>query len=117
MTTVDRNEVTLDECASCGALWFDRTELATTIKKDVPGARVQWGSTIKDYHGPTRLCPRDGAHMKAYEWDGIPFYRCGGCSGVLVSLDSWKVLHEAAEARTRGTGFAPVEIVRDLFKM
>ena len=51
------------------------------------------------------------------EWDGIPFDRCAECAGVLLSKDSWVAVHQAAEARAKGSRFSPAELMRDLFNM
>jgi Zn-finger nucleic acid-binding protein len=117
MTTIDHSGVTLDQCTSCKALWFDRTEFAASMERDVPGVTIQWGKTVKARTGPVRACPRDGTPMKAMEWDGIPFDRCATCAGVVLSEHSWDAVHREAEARAKGSRFSPVEIMRDLFNM
>ena len=117
MQLVDHSGVTIDQCTACKALWFDRTEFAASMERDVPGVTIQWGKSVKDRHGPARACPRDGIPMKAMEWDGVPFDRCGKCAGVLLTEQSWEAVHREAEARAKGSRFSPVEIMRDLFNM
>jgi Zn-finger nucleic acid-binding protein len=117
MAVIDYSGVTLDQCTSCMALWFDRTEFAAAMERDVPSVTIQWGKSVKDRPGPVRKCPRDASAMKAMEWDGVLFDRCARCAGVLLSEESWKAVHEAAEARAKGSKFSPVEIMRDLFNM
>lgn len=117
MQVIDHGGVNLDQCTSCSALWFDRTEFAATMEHDVPGVSIQWGKTVKDRPGPARGCPRDKAPMKAMEWDGILFDRCGRCSGVLLSKASWDAVRDAAEARAKGSKFSAADLMRDLFNM
>lgn len=117
MMTIDHSGVALDQCTSCRALWFDRTEFAAAMEHDVPSVTIQWGRTVKDRAGTAHACPRDRRAMKVMEWDDIPFERCPGCSGVLLTEHSWKLVHEAAEARAAGKKFAVFEALRDLFQM
>lgn len=117
MAVIDYNGVTLDQCSACKALWFDRTEFAAAMERDVPSITIQWGKSVKDRQGTPRKCPRDSRAMKAMEWDGIPFDRCSGCAGVLLTEQAWKDVHDAAEARAKGGKFSPVDVLRDLFNM
>ena len=117
MAVIDHAGIALDQCTSCAALWFDRTEFAATMEQDVPGVSIQWGKTVKERSGVQRHCPRDSSPLKTMEWDGIPFDRCAECAGVLLSKESWLAAHRAAEARAKGSRFSPVELMRDLFNM
>jgi Zn-finger nucleic acid-binding protein len=117
MALIDHSGIALDQCTVCSALWFDRTEFAATMEQDVPGVSIQWGKAVKERHDVERRCPRDGTPLKAMEWDGIPFDRCGKCAGVLLTKDSWVAVHKAAEARAKGSRFSPAELMRDLFNM
>ena len=117
MMSIDYSGITLDQCTSCRALWFDRTEFAAAMEHDVPSVTIQWGKSVKDRQGPVRACPRDKKAMKAMEWDEIPFDRCPGCSGVLLTEHSWQAVHAAAEARAAGKKFQVFEVLRDVFHM
>ena len=117
IVTIDHAGIALDQCTSCGALWFDRTEFAATMEHDVPGVAIQWGRTVKERHGLVHRCPRDASALKPMEWDGIPFDRCAKCAGVLLSKGSWTAVHLAAEAHAKGSKFSAVELMRDMFNM
>lgn len=117
MAIIDHSGVVLDQCPNCKALWFDRTEFATAMERDVPGVSIQWGKVIKDRPGDARTCPRDRTPMKAMEWGGIPFDRCPTCAGVLLTEHSWNEAHIEAETRAAGSKFSVVEVFRDLFNL
>lgn len=117
MSAMPYGGVMIDQCTSCKAWWFDRTEFAAAMEHDVPSITIQWGKSVKDRPGQAKNCPRDRSTMKAMEWDGIPFDRCTKCAGVLLTDESWTRVRAEAEARAKGSRFSPVEVMRDLFNM
>ncbi len=118
MDVINHSGVTLDQCTNCKALWFDRTEFATAMERDVPSVSIQWGKSVKDHAGAVHNCPRDRTPMKPMIWgDGIPFDRCPTCSGLLLTEASWNAAHAEAQVRAAGSKFSVVEVFRDLFNV
>ena len=117
MAIITHSGVTLDQCTNCKALWFDRTEFATAMERDVPSVSIQWGKSVKDHTGPVHNCPRDRTPMKPMAWGDIPFDRCPSCAGVLLTEHAWQEAHAEAASRAAGGRFSVVDVFRDLFNM
>lgn len=88
----------IDICETCGARWFDRTELAATLA--TLGSRVppSWGRAETDRQ-PGPACPRDGTPLVTFRWLGGDLARCSACHGVLVDGISWRLMSEQATRR------------------
>jgi Zn-finger nucleic acid-binding protein len=92
--------VTVDHCPTCGAQWFDRTELAAVLNAEAPGLAVDWGRPVPEAElGGWPRCPRDQGDLIAHRWLGVEFGRCARCRGVLLSDASWNQLLQAARLR------------------
>jgi Zn-finger nucleic acid-binding protein len=90
--------VTLDRCAGCRALWFDRTELAGAFNARVPGVATDWGQPLPTSVEEGPLCPRTaGIRLRGYTWLGERFWRCPTCKGVLMTAAAWQGMLVAAE--------------------
>jgi Zn-finger nucleic acid-binding protein len=90
--------ITLDRCAGCHALWFDRTELSGAFNARVPGIVPDWGQPLPTAGEEGPLCPRTaGVRLRGYTWLGERFWRCPTCHGVLMTASGWQGLVRTAE--------------------
>jgi Zn-finger nucleic acid-binding protein len=90
--------ITLDRCSGCGALWFDRTELAGAFNARVPGIAVDWGQPLLASGNEGPPCPRTAdVRLRSYEWLGERFWRCPTCQGVLMTASAWQGMLATAE--------------------
>jgi Zn-finger nucleic acid-binding protein len=90
--------ITLDRCAGCHALWFDRTELAGAFSARVPAVAADWGQPLPSSGDEGPLCPRTaGVGLRGYTWLGERFWRCPTCKGVLMTAPAWQGMLAAAE--------------------
>jgi Zn-finger nucleic acid-binding protein len=81
LTPPRRDEVDLDACARCGALWFDRGELERSSQRKVTRRETTEQIDAK--------CPRCRERLYADQLgDGNWVYGCEKCSGVLVEGDT-----------------------------
>ena len=80
----------VDRCAGCGAVWFDRAELAAYARLKSAGV-VGWGRRIKGdlgEAGEAQACPRCSERsLQPYQWGKLRFLRCSGCKGIHVTHD------------------------------
>jgi Zn-finger nucleic acid-binding protein len=92
--------ITLDRCSGCGALWFDRTELAGAFHARVPGLAVDWGRPLPAPADEGPQCPRTAdVRLRSYELLGQRFWRCPRCQGVLMTASAWHGMVATAERR------------------
>jgi Zn-finger nucleic acid-binding protein len=81
-------EIILDQCESCGGIWFDAYELFK-VKQDEASEIEKLDSDIlrapSDIDNPTLLCPRDQTALLQYDDpnfpSGIILTRCPKCQG------------------------------------
>ena len=94
------DEVELDRCSQCGALWFNAGEVEQALGKAV---RRRQGTS-------TRSCPTCRVKLDAAVLDGpVDVERCGTCEGVFLDGHDVGVLAEKrvpARAAKGGSGFA-----------
>ncbi len=84
-----QGRIEVDRCAACGAVWFDRTELAAFARYRAAGTvgRGRRITALEQVGGPHR-CPRcREASLHPYEWGDFRFLRCSGCEGVHVTRE------------------------------
>ena len=94
------DEVELDRCSQCGALWFNAGEVEQALGKTV---RRRQGTS-------TRSCPTCRVKLDAAVLDGkVDVERCGTCEGVFLDGHDVGVLAEQrapSRATPGGSGFA-----------
>jgi Zn-finger nucleic acid-binding protein len=99
--------VALDVCGSCGATWYDGSELARVV-----GHAVQWGppASIALEGVPAPACPRCRAPLeerRVAKLAGLSAEVCRRCGGVLLDKEALPRLRrhadetKRAKARTR----------------
>jgi Zn-finger nucleic acid-binding protein len=86
--------VTVDECESCRAVWFDRGELAPYLRRirSIPERRVPSDEQFRlVYDSGTSLCPKCGeSGFRSGAFRGVPFSACSACSGLFLRESSIK---------------------------
>jgi Zn-finger nucleic acid-binding protein len=94
--------ITLDCCSGCGALWFDRAELAGAFSARVPGIVLDWGQPVPASAAEGPRCPRTSdVQLRLYTWLGERFWRCPACQGVLMTASAWQGMLATAERQLR----------------
>lgn len=92
MLAETHDELTVDRCPSCDALWFDAAELDRSLELS-SGHPVHAETIIPDRGLSALSCPRCKPHlMDAVGWAGLVIERCSTCRGLLVDLFELKAL-------------------------
>jgi Zn-finger nucleic acid-binding protein len=97
MDKVRVERITIDRCATCGAIWFDMNELQTLVKANKDALRAaDVGPTEradKAMRTKNLACPRDGAKLveQAFpDQSHIMVMKCGACRGMLLDAGEAK---------------------------
>jgi len=83
-------DVIVDRCTCCGALWFDVPELSQILNLKGAAAEIdkpRRGGSSKSQSGAILLCPRDHTEMKVRTdplQQHISMHRCPMCLGILL---------------------------------
>jgi Zn-finger nucleic acid-binding protein len=97
--------VTLDHCASCKGLWFDRAELSQHFAN--LGTRVS-EADLERHHETQLLCPRcEDVRLLEATLDQVSVETCPSCHGIFLDLGEVHeivgALHRAEYARDPAT--------------
>ena len=81
-------EIEIDRCETCGAVWFDRQELAAYAESK-RARKVGKGRPVRspgEYSKNLASCPRCTVRetLEPFEWKDYRFHRCRQCHGVQV---------------------------------
>ncbi len=109
--------VTLDRCAKCAALWFDRTELSAVLQQTVTRHPILSGVPTSRPPSPASPpCPRHPQHrMHGLQWRTISYWGCAVCHGLLLKGTDWDALLCISEERQSRKGGGAVESVLEVF--
>ena len=85
-----RVNVTIDECAACGGMWFDEAEIEETM-----GASTPLSALMNSAGTPTdRACARCSVPMAEVAVLGVAVDVCGECHGLWLDGGELKTLYE-----------------------
>ncbi len=85
-----RIDVTIDECGSCGGMWFDEAEIEQTM-----GAKTPLRALMNTTGTPTqRGCVRCSVPMSEVAVLGVQVDVCGTCHGLWLDGGELKSLYE-----------------------
>ena len=104
---VDR--VAIDECRSCGAIWFDAGELNQYLPETAAGEHAVSGPSREAVEEPdagakeTGLCPRCGEPVGNSRWRQVTVTRCCSCRGLFLSAEALASLAGADLDQERNT--------------
>ena len=95
--------VTVDECGSCRAVWFDRGELAPYLRRirSTPDLAVPSDEKFRlaNVSGPSP-CPKCGeAGFRCGVFRGVPFGACSICSGLFLRESSIQKILDSRNPR------------------
>ena len=97
-------KVIIDQCGSCGGLWFDAFELYKVDKDaleridNVDADKLRLPSELS---GPSLVCPRDQTPLFQFEDSRFPasivLMRCPECQGFWLNRGQFSQFHEARQ--------------------
>ena len=90
--------VTLDVCPGCGAVFFDQGELdSVSQKKANVESMLAEAASAPQSRGSGRSCPRCRGDLTEARTKVFAFDLCGKCSGLFLSFESIRALFLALD--------------------
>lgn len=108
MTRAFEMGIELDECSSCGGIWFDEGELKVLMDQGEAAIKQVEKEAVPRHETSTRVsdrsCPRCAIHLDTYRYDyesTVELDICRKCGGIWVDdgeLDAIVAYNEACQA-------------------
>jgi len=104
MTAIESRGVTIDWCELCQGIWFDPSELVTTLTNGErrTGERDPFERSLPRRGLSVMSCPRcRPGLMVAVGWEGLSFTQCPKCHGVFLDRPQLAAVKERYRVPSR----------------